>query len=240
MTPRVFCCGEQALSFQLSEEIDEAANRRVIALARSLSEALIPGVVEWVPTYRSLLVRYDPERVRGGALEAALLERYAALPDDRAGEGPLWRLPILYGGPVGQDLDDLARTKGMTTGELTRLHASAEYRVYMIGFAPGFAYLGGVPEVLHTPRLSKPRHNIPAGAVGIGGQQGNINSIAGPSGWRFIGRTPVRIFDSRREPPFLLAAGDRVRFEPVDQAEARRLDEAAARREVLVRPEDTA
>lgn len=237
MTPKVLCCGERALAFQLSEEVDEAANRRVIALARSLGEAPLAGVIEWVPTYRSLLVRYDPEQVRGDALEAALLERYAELPQSMAGEGRLWRLPVVYGGAAGQDLDELARMKDMTTDELIALHAGAEYRVYMIGFAPGFAYLGGVPERLHTPRLPKPRQNIPAGAIGIGGQQGNIASVAGPSGWRFLGRTPVLIFDPRREPPFLLSAGDRVRFQPVDEETGQRLDEAAARGEVLVRPE---
>ena len=237
MAPKILHCGDQALTVQLSEEVDEAANRRVIALADSLDKAPLAGVVEAVPTYRSLLVRYDPVGIRGAALEDALLSRLDALEDVPGGEGRLWRLPVLYGATVGQDLDDLASEKGLSADELVALHSGAEYRVYMIGFAPGFAYLGGLPKVLHAPRLPRPRQNIPAGAVGIGGQQGNINSLAGPSGWRFLAWTPIRIFDPRRAEPFLLHAGDRVRFSPVGRAEAERIAEASARGDTVVAPE---
>ena len=240
MTPTVLHCGEQAVTIQLSDEIDEAANRRVIALADSLEQAPISGVVECVPTYRSLLVRYDPARVRGAMLERDLLARYDALDEVQDGQGRLWRLPILYGGTIGQDFEELAREKGLSAEELIALHSGAEYRVYMIGFAPGFAYLGGLPKILHTPRLPRPRQNIPAGAIGIGGQQGNINSLAGPSGWRFLAWTPIRIFDPRRADPFLLHAGDRVRFFAVDRTEAESIDEASARGEAVVEPEDAA
>jgi KipI family sensor histidine kinase inhibitor len=120
------------------------------------------------------------------------------------------------------------------------LHAANEYRVFMIGFAPGFAYLGGLPPILHTPRLQKPRQNIPAGAIGIGGQQGSVNSVAGPSGWRFIGWTPVRVFDPTRAVPFLLQAGDRVRFAPIDDETGERLSRRAAAGEPVIEPEGAA
>jgi KipI family sensor histidine kinase inhibitor len=126
------------------------------------------------------------------------------------------------------DLDELADMKRMSAEALIALHASVEYRVYMIGFAPGFAYLGGLPEVLHTPRLAVPRQRIDASAIGIGGKQASINSVPGPSGWRFIGRTPLKLFDPARDEPFLLRAGDRVRFRPVQANEAAALDAAAA------------
>lgn len=241
MEPTVLACGDCALVLQIGETVDAAANARVIALAGAVEaardEGALDGLVDIVPTYRSLLVRYDPERIQGAALERALLG-IARRPAGGGAAGRLWVVPCLYGGAVGQDLEDLARMKGLTVEELIALHSGAEYRVYMIGFAPGFAYLGGLPEILHTPRLPKPRQNIARGAVGIGGQQGNINSVAGPSGWRFLGWTPVRTFDPAGPAPFLLRAGDRVRFRPVDEAEARDLDARAAAGEAIVAPQE--
>lgn len=236
--PRFLPAGEQALCVEFDSTIDEAANRRVLALAASLDAHPQDGVREWVPTYRSLLVLYDPERLRGRDLEAALAQRCAVLADRGNFAARQWTIPVLYGGTVGQDLAALAEAKGMTVGALVALHADASYRVYMIGFAPGFAYLGGLPAPLQTPRLSRPRQNIPAGAIGIGGQQASVNSVAGPSGWRFIGWTPVRLFDPERADPFLLATGDRVRFRPVDEVEAAALDARAAAGDAIVRPED--
>ncbi|WP_422074797.1 5-oxoprolinase subunit PxpB [Tranquillimonas rosea] len=221
-TPAFLPCGEQALSVELGDSIDPETNATVIALSRDLADAPVEGVVETVPTYRSLLVRYDPGTIRGAALEEVLTERVSSL-NRQQGAARLWRIPVAYGGEAGCDLDDLAAQKEIDTEELILLHSEAAYRVYMIGFAPGFAYLGGLPEILHTPRLAQPRQNIAAGAIGIGGQQASINSVAGPSGWRFIGQTPVRTFDPAREVPFLLAAGDEVRFERIAADEAERM-----------------
>lgn len=236
MTPTVLPCGDQALSFQLGERIDATTNARVIALAKAVEDAAIAGILELVPTYRALMVRYDPEIIRGAAVEAALHALHAAL-DDAPAPGRLWRVPVLYGGEVGQDLDDLSRLKGMAPAEVIALHASAEYRVYMIGFAPGFAYLGGLPEVLHTPRLATPRQLVAAGAIGIGGEQASVNSVPGPSGWRYIGWTPLRLFDLRRDQPFLFTAGDRVRFAPVDAETAADLARRVQAGESVVEPE---
>ncbi len=234
--PRILPCGDQALSFQIGKDIDAGANARIIALAAALDAAAIPGVMDRVPTYRSLLVRYDPETIRGAVLGARLTALYAELEVGAQG-GRLWRVPVLYGGEAGLDLDSLAAEKGLGTEELIALHMGAEYRVYMIGFAPGFAYLGGLPEALHAPRLATPRQLIPAGAVGIGGRQASINSVAGPSGWRFIAGTPVRLFDPARAEPFLLQAGDRVRFERIDVPAFARLAERAAAGSPVISPE---
>lgn len=219
MTPTLHPAGDSAFVFQLGEEILPQVNARIVALADALSACPPAGLCETVPSYRSLLVIYDPEQVRGAALAAEVLRVYAALD---ATPRPTRRLtvPALYGGTVGQDLEDLARMKSLSPEEIVALHQGAEYRVYMIGFAPGFAYLGGLPRVLHTPRLEVPRQMVPAGALGIGGQQASVNSVAGPSGWRYIGWTPVRSFAPESETPFLFRTGDRVRFRAVDRAEA--------------------
>lgn len=241
--PRLLPCGDCALVLQLGETVDSAVNARIIALAAALETAVdsgaLAGVLDIVPTYRSLLVRYDPEIIRGAALGQRLLD-LAAQPLTGAEAGRLWRVPCLYGGAVGQDLDELAAMKGLSRDELIAIHSGTDYRVYMIGFAPGFAYLGGQPEILHTPRLPKPRQNIARGAIGIGGQQGNINSVAGPSGWRFLGWTPVRSFDPTRAEPFLFRAGDRIRFHPIGEAEAQALDARSAAGETIIAPEAAA
>ncbi|RWX81776.1 5-oxoprolinase subunit PxpB [Neorhizobium lilium] len=225
--PRIAPCGDSALVVELSDEIDEATNQRVVALAEALAQRAISGIVETVPTYRSLLVIYDPCVVRGRGLSALLLDLLA---QDLSSSTTARQLtvPVHYGGEVGLDLDELAEMKQMTRLELIALHSAAQYRVYMIGFAPGFAYLGGLPEQLHTPRLAVPRQRIEASAIGIGGKQASINSVPGPSGWRFIGRTPLKLFDPSRSEPFLLRAGDRIRFRSINLEEAAHLDAAVA------------
>ncbi|MEH6774420.1 MAG: 5-oxoprolinase subunit PxpB [Cereibacter changlensis] len=241
MPPRLLPCGDSALTIEIGETIDAECNARIIALAAEVEAAVragaLEGVQDIVPTYRSLLVCYDPERIRGAELWPRLLA-LAGQPRETAQARRLWRVPCLYGGEVGQDLEEMARMKGLAPDELVALHSGVDYRVYMIGFAPGFAYLGGQPEILHTPRLPKPRQNIPRGAIGIGGQQGNINSVAGPSGWRFLGWTPVRSFDASRPEPFLFRAGDHVRFHPIDAEEARVLEARSAAGKMIVTPEE--
>jgi KipI family sensor histidine kinase inhibitor len=239
MTPTILPCGDSAMTLQIGETIDADANARIIALAGEIEARAIPGVGEVVPTYRSLLVRYDPETVRGADLEKQLLEAFEH-PSQTGAEGRLWTVPCLYGGASWQDLDELATMKSMSPEEVVALHSSAEYRIYMIGFAPGFAYLGGLPLALHTPRLLKPRQNIPAGAVGIGGQQGNISSVDGPSGWRFLGWTPVPTFDPAGAEPFLFRAGDRLRFRPIGADEADDLAARAKAGETIISPEPVA
>ncbi|MDH2328120.1 5-oxoprolinase subunit PxpB [Cereibacter sp. SYSU M97828] len=234
--PTILPSGDRALTFRIAEGIDAAANAEVIALAAALDAAGIDGVTERVPTYGSLLVCYDPERIRGAALERRLIDLHAAL-DVRAQPARLWRVPVHYGGEAGLDLETLAEEKRMSPEALVALHHGAEYRVFMIGFAPGFTYLGGLPEPLHTPRLRVPRQFIPAGAIGIGGRQASVNSVAGPSGWRFIGGTPVRPFDPKRRDPVLFAAGDRILFEPIDAATFDRLARRAAEGSPLIAPE---
>ena len=187
----------------------------------------IPGVVETVPTYRSLLVHYDPVVTDFDTLGATLSALSADLPDTPA-EGRLWRIPVVYGGAFGVDLEAVAARHGLAPAGLIVRHAAPIYRVYMIGFVPGFAYLGGLDPSLATPRRDVPRARTPAGSISIGGAQAAVASIEAPSGWHLLGRTPVRSFMPDREPPFILNAGDRVTFEPVPAERWDALDRAAA------------
>lgn len=235
--PRVAANGDRALVIELSDQISEETNRCVVALATELAVRPVAGIVETVPTYRSLLVSYDPLIIRGRDLSIRLLERLSTIRVEGS-RGRRLVVPVLYGGDIGTDLSEMAEMKDMSAAELISTHVSGDYRVYMIGFAPGFSYLGGLPEKLHTPRLSVPRQRIEAGAIGIGGKQASINSVPGPSGWRFIGRTPIKVFDPSREDPFLLRAGDHVRFRAIDETEAAALDAAVATRSVQIEWED--
>jgi KipI family sensor histidine kinase inhibitor len=222
---RFLPAGDAGLVVEFGNAIDPALNAQVRALAHLLAPARVPGILEVVPTYRSLGVEYDPTRLDFSALTAearALLDRLstAALPPSRRIE-----LPTLYGGEFGPDLPSVCEHTGLSEAEVIRLHSSTDYPVYMIGFTAGFAYLGGLPERLHTPRLTSPRTRVPKGSVGIGGAQTGAYSAETPGGWRLIGRTPVPLFDPLQDPPTPMLPGDRVRFVPIDAGEYRRLEQ---------------
>ncbi|MDX2485474.1 MAG: 5-oxoprolinase subunit PxpB [Pseudodonghicola sp.] len=236
MTPVFHPFGDRALSVSFGEGVDAATNDAVIELAAALETRPFVGMEEVVPTYRSLLVIFDPLLIGGAEVEAQVAARLSAT-TGRLGTRRRWHVPVCYGGAAALDLDDLCAEKKLSREDLIALHSGAEYRVYMIGFAPGFAYLGGLPERLHTPRLQKPRQLVPAGAIGIGGQQASVNSVAGPSGWRFIGQTPLKAFDPAREEPFLFAAGDLIRFTPVTAQDYETLSRRLAAGESVVAPE---
>lgn len=237
--PRFLHAGDRALTVELGNVIDPAVNDLVVTLDDRIRAAAIPGVEETIPTYRSLQVVYDPLVIRAARLIPllrALVPERAEPPRDRR----RWRVPVCYGGEHGMDLDFVAETHAITTDEVIALHSSAEYRVYMIGFAPGFAYLGGLPEPLHTPRRQNPRTLTPASSISIGGIQAAVSSMPVPSGWHMLGRTPVRTFDSRRKAPFLMKTGDLVRFFAIDAPTFDRLDALADRGETVADSESVA
>ncbi|MAU21700.1 MAG: allophanate hydrolase [Martelella sp.] len=229
--------GDQAVTVEFADRIDADVNARVIALADALKARPVEGIVETVPTYRSLLVYYDPGRIRGAQLMPLLHERVEHLTEGGENTTRHFRVPVCYRGDNALDLADLAEIKNISPEELIALHTAADYRVYMIGFAPGFTYLGGLPEALHTPRLAVPRQKVAAGAVGIGGAQAAINSLSGPSGWRYIGRTPLRLFDPERADPSFFRAGDTIRFFEIGADEMAALEHRAAAGEAIVEPE---
>jgi KipI family sensor histidine kinase inhibitor len=214
---RVVAAGDAALVVEFEERIDPAVNARAIALAETVRAADIAGVRDVVPTYRSVAVYFDPLRTAGDALLARLeQEASRAAPAATGARAPV-RIPVCYGGAFGPDLAHVAQATGLAEGDVVARHCAATYRVFMLGFVPGFAYLGLVDPSIAAPRHSIPRTRVPAGSVGIAGRQTGIYPSETPGGWQIIGRTPVLPFDPRRAEPFLMKAGDAVRFEPIDR-----------------------
>lgn len=220
MLPFTVCpVGDTGLLVSFEQRIAQSVGAAVAALNTRVAAAAIPGVVETVPAFASLLIFYDPLVTEYDAVAAAV-QKLAQVPDSdtAAEEGRLVEIPVCYGGIFGPDLPFVAEHAGLTEKEVIELHAGREYRIYMLGFLPGFPYLGGLDERLFTPRLAAPRTAIPAGSVGIGGEQTGVYPIASPGGWQLIGRTPLKLFDpSSGRLPY--AAGDRIRFCPITQDE---------------------
>lgn len=219
--------GDRAVTVTFGSTIDETTHRRVRAATARLDDRRPAGVVDLAPAFASVAVHYDPARVEPGhgspydrlvAILEHLLDdlRVESIPAPRQVE-----IPVCYGGELGPDLADVATRHSLSPDDVVRLHADADYLVYMVGFMPGFAYLGGLPDAIATPRRATPRTSVPAGAVGIGGRQTGVYPLVSPGGWNLIGRTPLKIFNIAREPATLLAAGDRVRFRPISSAEFR-------------------
>jgi KipI family sensor histidine kinase inhibitor len=208
-----------AICVELGDEISAEVNTRVRALEFLIQAKGLSGVVETVPSFRSLLVYYDPDQMGFDTLSASLGElaeqaTTAVLPPAR-----LVELPCCYDPEFGLDLVAAAERLGLTTDELVRLHAGAEYLVYFVGFTPGLPYMAGVPERIRLPRLETPRVKVPAGSAGLGGAQYCIYSVESPGGYWLLGRTPVRLYDPGAAEPTLLRPGDRVRMRPIDRAE---------------------
>jgi len=222
--PRFLLAGDRALVVELGDSVEPEANRRVHGLLREVERCGLPGVVDLVPTYRSLLVQYNPAETSLRALQDALVGIEREVGEGTVDTPRVVRLPTLYGGAYGPDLDLVAKNAGLSAEDAVRAHSGVGYMVYMMGFTPGFPYLGGLAPELATPRLDTPRAEIPAGSVGIAGDQTGVYPLASPGGWRLIGRTPLRLFDPAREPPSLLSADDCVRFVPLEsEAEYRRI-----------------
>ena len=219
---KILPAGDRALVADFGNVISEDVNRKVNALKKSLLAAKVAGVREMIPTYRSLLVEYNPSvismqdlsrRIEAASLEGAGVE---------AEKKRVLEIPCCYGGQYGEDLAGLAELTGLSEKEIIDIHAGTEYRVYMPGFLPGFVYLGGMDERIAAPRLKSPRVSIPAGSVGIGGSQTGVYPMASPGGWRLIGMTPVDFYDPKREKPVLCEAGDYIRFVPISPEEYER------------------
>ena len=230
--PRLLPSGDSAITVEFSRNIDDAANQRVLALDRTLAREPIAGMTETVPTYRSLLVHYDPVQIGFDALSEKLAA-LAQLPVPPVTSTRRWRIPVVYGGEHGIDLEDVARTLNTTPDDIVARHVAGDYRVAMIGFTPGWSYLSGLEDSLHMPRRQNPRLLTPAGTISIGGVQAGVQCLAGPSGWHLLGQTAVRTYQLHRDPIFLLEPGDRVTFSPVDAKTFAEQDRAAERGEIV-------
>jgi inhibitor of KinA len=223
---RIEPLGDRAVQVVLGDAPGEPARRLIAAAARRVREAALRGLIECVPGFTSLTIHFDPLQLPESPADwlAPLLAGLDASPGDG---GRLVEIPVCYGGEYGPDLEAVASLHGLTADEVVALHAAGEYRVHLVGFVPGFPYLGGLDAKLATPRRESPRTAVRAGSVGIGGAQTGIYPVESPGGWQLIGRTPLRLFDAHRDPPALLRAGDRIRFLPVDAEAFRRLEKLA-------------
>ncbi len=210
--PRVRAAGDAAILVEWADEIDDAINDRVHTFAAHLRAQNRAEIRDLIPAYASLLVCYDPQQISFAGLSDFLRSVLQFTPTSNAVNARVVEIPVVYGGEFGPDLEFVAQYARVTQDEIVRLHTGSVYRVYLIGFAPGFAYLGSVPERIAAPRLETPRTRVAAGSVGIAGRQTGIYPMETPGGWRIIGRTTLTMFDPLRDPPTLLRPGDRVRF----------------------------
>jgi KipI family sensor histidine kinase inhibitor len=234
---RLLSNGDTALAVEFGERIDRATSERVLALHDRLAREQLPGVVELLPTFRSLMVHYDPLRTS----RAELARRIVPLADALEGVRPAarrWTIPVCYDPAFALDLGEVASRTGLTPAEVVEGHSGTTYHVYMIGFLPGYPYLGDLPARLALPRRENPRTQVPAGSVSIATTLSAVYTLQSPGGWHIIGRTPALLWDRRRDPPAVLAAGDKVRFTPVDLDEFGRLAERAAAGELELEARD--
>ena len=222
---RIVHAGESALIVEFEERIDPDVNARTIACAEAIQSFRLAGVRDVVPTYRSIAVYFDPLRTDTDALMRRVEQAASEPPPaSSAARAPI-RIPVCYGGELGPDLGTVAAFAGMPEDEVVRVHTSTTYRVFMLGFVAGFAYLGIVDPQIAAPRHSTPRVRVPIGSVGIAGMQTGIYPAETPGGWQLIGRTPLKPFDPSRDDPFLMKAGDSVQFYRIERDE---YDRAAA------------
>jgi len=224
----IYRLSEQAVTIEFGSKIDESILQQVTHFNRLINQNPFPGFQTTVPAYTTLTVFYNPLAVFSSPLPgtscfekvSGYLTSLKSKPVSAASvKNETITIPVCYGGVFGPDIADVGKMHHITTDEVIRLHSDAVYKVYMIGFVPGFAYLGGMTDLLTSPRKQVPREVIPAGSVGIAGNQTGVYPLATPGGWQLIGRTPLKLFDVRRSRPSLLKAGDNVVFKPIDSRE---------------------
>ena len=224
--------GDQALIVEFGDRVDPLLSARIAMLAQRLRESLPIGVLDIVPAYSTLALHYDPAAVGSGtspyeALAEIIGNWLQSQPVETSAAGRRVEIPVCYGGAFGEDLETLAHAHKLSARQVIAIHSGADYHVHMLGFVPGFAYLGGLDERLETPRRDTPRPRVPAGSVGIGGKQTGIYPLESPGGWQIIGRTPLQLFKPDVSPPSLLNAGDTVRFVPISAQEFESRSKAA-------------
>ena len=217
--PRFLLAGDRGLVVELGAAIDPEINRKVREISVSLEETPIVGVTEVIPTYRSVLICYDPVQINPERLSKEILDRERSLDKLEIPPPETTEIPVAYGDEFGPDMEFVAQHNRLSPEEVIQIHSSGTYLIYMIGFTPGFPFLGGLSEKLFTPRLENPRQSVPAGSVAIANNQTGIYSLDSPGGWRLIGRTPIKVYDPTRSPPIILKAGNYLRFKRISRDE---------------------
>ena len=221
---RYLVAGDSAVCVEFGNEISPEINKKIRAFKIAVEKSDIPGIVETVPTYRSLLVHYHPEVIGFKALTEEFDKLMGSLSSIPIPPPTVIEIPVLYGGEMGPDIENVAEHNHKTVEEVIKIHTSEEYLIYMIGFIAGFPYLGGMSKEIATPRLKSPRVKIEGGSVGIAGEQTGIYPVASPGGWQLIGRTPLKIYDADREKPVLLEAGQYIKFAAVTEEEYKKIE----------------
>jgi len=216
--------GDRALLVELGNEISPLVNKKVRDLFLYLKDRRVEGVVEIVPAYRSLLIVYDPLKTTLSVLKESLSKRHQTMGRSEAPRLRTLEVPVVYGGEYGPDLNWVAEYHRLSPEDVVRFHTGTTYQVYMIGFTPGFAYMGELPDTLITPRKETPRISVPRGSVAIAQSQTGVYPVESPGGWQLIGRTPLNLFDPAKWPPTPLEMGDRVKFFPIKEEEITRWD----------------
>lgn len=216
--------GDCAVCVEFGNEISPEINRKIRAFKIAVEKEGIEGIVETVPTYRSLLVVYKPEVIRFKELTEKFEVIMGAMDTIQIPPPTVIEIPVLYGGEMGPDIENVASHNGKTVEEVIKIHTSEEYLIYMLGFIAGFPYLGGMSKEIATPRLKSPRVKIEGGSVGIAGEQTGVYPVASPGGWQLIGRTPLKLYDSEREKPVLLEAGQYIKFRSVTEDEYKKIE----------------
>ena len=215
MYPRFLLGGDSSIIVQFENEISQKVHKKVMGLTNAIMRAKIKGVIECVPTYNTVFITYNPKKTT----HEKIIEKIKSLNfdgKDQKKKARILKIPVCYGQDFGGDLEEISKITGLSREEIIKIHSEKEYLIYMIGFLPGFAYLGGLDERLIVPRLENPKLKIPAGSVAIGGSQTGIYPVDSPGGWRIIGRTPIKVYDQERKNPVLFSAGDYIKFEVID------------------------
>ena len=228
--------GDTSLQVLFGSDISEDTNQQIRLFADYLRKQNMEGIIEWVPAYTTLTIFYRPDNI----VYKDLCKKLEDIQDtlqmaDYQSQSTIYEIPVLYGGEVGPDLSEVASYNGLSEDEVISTHSAQPYLIYMMGFVPGFSYLGGMPKEISTPRRENPRAKIEAGSVGIAGEQTGVYPLATPGGWQIIGRTPVKLYDPEKEEPILLSAGAYIRFVPVGQKEYEKIEDAVARGEYNVK-----
>lgn len=216
---RILTAGDSSLLVEFGKEISPDINRKIAATVQLMKEQHIEGVVDIIPAFCSLLINYDPRVISYEEMKQRLQDLIKVDAKAEAGRKRVFEIPVCYGGEYGPDIANIAKNAGLSEKEVIEIHSSRDYLIYMLGFLPGFTYLGGLDERIHTPRLATPRIKINAGSVGIGGSQTGIYPLDSPGGWQLMGMTPVKTYDPEREIPILVEAGDYIRFVPITEEE---------------------